>query len=265
MTSLLERGPAPPTGLRANVGSRLPSSARSRRPVVVLASLVLIFSSIAVFADLYASTNHQTSVLIATEPIQLGQQFSGSDLGQVSVSIASGVNPIPVADASELMGKRAAVTIPAGSLLIAGDVTSVQPIGLGDAVVGLALKSGQLPSAGVESGDEVMVVQTASLGTPLNTPSPSGDGSEGGGASTGVLVPEALVFDVEAPPADSASNASQLVSVEVSSTLAAAVSAAAAADQITLVLLPSVPARSSGKDSPAPERRNASSATGKSS
>ena len=47
-------------------------------------------------------------------------------------------------------------------------------------------------------------------------------------------------MEVETPPADSESAASQLVSVEVSSTLAAAVSTAAAADQVSLVLLPSV-------------------------
>ena len=238
---------------------------------MALGSLVLLFSSVAVFADLYASSDHQTSVLIVTEPIQQGQQILGSELGQVRVSITGGVTPIPVADAAELTGKRAAVSMPAGSLLIAGDLTGAQPIGAGDAVVGLALKSGQLPSAGVESGDEVMVVQTASLGDPL-APSTSTGGASGGDASTGVLVPEALVFDVEVPPADSASSASQLVSVEVSSTLAPAVSAAAASDQVSLVLLPSVssgPSTSSesrpGRDASAtPERRPAPAAGDKS-
>jgi hypothetical protein len=99
-------------------------------------------------------------------------------------------------------------------------------------VVGLALKAGQLPSAGVEAGDQVMIVETAAPGTPLTSSDPSGS------SSTGVLVPEATVFDVEVPPAGSASDASLLVSVEVSSTLAAAVSTAAVAGQVSLVLLP---------------------------
>ncbi len=210
----------------------------------MLASLLLVVTSIAVFADIYASTNRQTSVLIVTEPIQQGQQLSGSELGEASVSISSGVSPIPVADAAGLVGQRAAVTIPAGSLLTAGDLTDAQPIVAGDAVVGLALKAGQLPAAGVEAGDDVMIVQTAALGAPLDSSSGSGgsggSGSSSGiGSSTGVLVPNAPVFDVEVPSTGSDSDTSQLVSVEVSSTLAAAVSTAAAADQVSLVLLPS--------------------------
>ena len=130
----------------------------------------MVFSSIAVFADIYASANRQTSVLIVTQAIQQGQQLSGNELGEANVSISSGVSPIPVADATELVGQRAAFTIPAGSLLTAADVTDSQPIVAGDAVVGMALKAGQLPAAGVESGDEVMVVQTASFGAPLDSP-----------------------------------------------------------------------------------------------
>ena len=72
---------------------------------MVLASLVMVFASIAVFADIYASTNRQTSVLIVTQTIQQGQQLSGSDLGQASVSISSGVSPIPVSDARRTHGQ----------------------------------------------------------------------------------------------------------------------------------------------------------------
>jgi len=197
-----------------------------------------VFASIAIFADIDASSNRHTDVLIVTQTIEQGQQMEGSDLGQASASISGGVTAIPVSDASQLLGKRAAVTIPAGSLLTAGDISSTQAINAGYAVVGMALKVGQLPSAGVAAGDQVMIVQTASSGAPLGSPSGSGT-STGTGASTGVLVSQASVFDVEIPSASTGSNASQLVSVEVSSTLAAAVATAAAADQVSLVLLPS--------------------------
>jgi len=63
------------------------------------------------------------------------------------------------------------------------------------------------------------------------------------------------------PPADSESSASLLVSVEVSSTLAAAVSTAAAADQVSLVLLPSVSGgpRPVGLGDPTPDRSGSDS------
>ncbi|HEY4947157.1 MAG TPA: hypothetical protein VII19_04610, partial [Acidimicrobiales bacterium] len=146
--------------------------------------------------------------------------------------------PIPASSASLLAGKRAAVTIPAGSLLTLGDVTGSTPIAAGDAVVGMALKDGQFPSTGVESGDQVMIVQTASPGAPL-TATGTGAASQGiGGSTSGVLVPLATVFNVGPPAASSTTSASLLVSVEVSTTLAAAVSTAASAGQVSLVLLP---------------------------
>ena len=223
---------------------------------MALVSLVVVCASIAIFADLYASADHQRAVIIVTETIEQGQLITGSQLGEATASISGGVVAIPVADASELSGHRAAVTIEAGSLLTPEDVTIAAPIASGDAVVGLALKAGQLPAAGVEPGDQVQIVQTASPGTPLSsvssTSSASGSqSSEGGGSATGVLVPQATVFDVEVPSSNSSSGASLLVSVEVSSTLAASVSTAAAADQISLVLLPSSPSPSPPSSPPA--------------
>ena len=172
------------------------------------------------------------------------------------MSISGAVHPIPVSDPQLLAGRRAAVTIPSGSLLTMADTTAAEPISPGDAVVGMALKAGQLPSIGVEPGEQVMIVQTGAPGTPLVTPVESSDGSADGSASSssasaGVLVPSAKVFDVQMPSGGSGeSNASssqgaassagdsQLVSVEVSDSDAPMVSTAAAAGQVSLVLLP---------------------------
>jgi hypothetical protein len=207
---------------------------------LAVVSALVVFASIAVFATLYSSADRQTAVLIAAQTIQKGQRFSGSMLGQASVAVSGGLTPIPVSEAAVLAGKRAAVTVPAGSLLTSADVTAAAQVAPGYAVVGISLKVGQLPAGGLATGDQVMIVQTAGPGAALAAPSGEGAGGAGGdaAASTGVLVPQASVFDVEQPPSDSSSDVAQLVSVEVSSTLAAAVSTAAAADQATLVLLP---------------------------
>jgi SAF domain len=205
---------------------------------MVLASSAVVFASIAVFAGAYSSANRQSPALIVTTTIEQGQPIVGSDLGQASVAISGGVTPIPVSDASELSGKRAAVTIPAGSLLTTSDVTGAQSIGPGDAVVGLALKAGQLPSSGLQAGDQVMIVQTAVPGSALTVQPTTGGSSDISTASAGVLVPQASVFDVEIPPVSSSSGVVESVSVEVSATFAAGVSTAAAAAEVSLVLLP---------------------------
>jgi hypothetical protein len=243
MTSLMEGKPREaPTRGESKTEFRLPVTSRSRRPLVAIVSALLVFTSIAVFASVYSSANHQTPSLIVVQTIQEGQRISGTDLGQASVAISGGVSPIPVASAPLLAGKRAAVTIPAGSLLTLADVAGSAPIAAGEAVVGMALKDGEYPSAGVESGDQVMIVQSASPGAPAtDTGSGSGSGSgsqDGGGSATGVLVPQATVFDVGPPSANSSNGASLLVSVEVSTTLAAEVSTAASAGEVSLVLLP---------------------------
>lgn len=243
VSSLLDRGPAASPSLAPPTAkARLPVRTRSRRSVLTMASIVVVCASIAIFAEAYASANHETAAIVVTETIQQGQLILGRDLGQASVAVTGGVAPIPVSDASELSGKRAAVTIPAGSLLVTGDVTEAPSIAAGDAVVGMALKAGQLPAAGVEPGDHVMIVETGPSGPPSDS-SASGDASSvDPGSSTGVLVPEASVFDVDSPSADSSSGTSELVSVEVAGTLAAAVTTAAAAGQASLALLAPPPA-----------------------
>jgi hypothetical protein len=273
MTATLERGAAS-TSTRGGPKSsfRLPVAPSKKSPLMAVISALVVLASIAVFAGIYATAGHQTSVLVVTRTIEQGQAITDGDLGQASASISGGVIAIPVADAPELSGKRAAVTIPSGSLLVAGDVTGSPAIAAGDAVVGLALKPGQLPSIGLTAGDLVMIIQTASPGTPLNGVADSSGGSAADsqstttaasdadgatsvtGGATGVLVSEAAVFDVEAPVATDSTDGSTLVSVEVATTLATDVSTADAADQVSLVLLPNAPsgqpaARTGGSDS----------------
>ncbi len=244
MTSLLDRtsrGTGPSEEAKAS--RRLPSAPRTRRPLLVAGSAAVVFVSAAAFASLYSSSNHQIAALVVTRTIPQGQTITGGDLGQASVSVSGGVQPVAVGDAPALAGKRAAVTVPSGSLLVPSDVTSAPVLAPGDAVVGLALKDGQLPSAGVEAGDQVMIVQTGPPGTPVSAASQietsgSGLGSTTTVEPTGVLVAEARVFDTTLPPANSSGGAAELVSVEVSQSDAAAVSTAATAGQVSLVLLP---------------------------
>jgi hypothetical protein len=267
MTATLERG-ASSTSTRGAPKSnfRLPVARSKKSPLMAVISALVVLASIAIFASIYSAAGHQTPVLIVTRTIEQGQPITGGDLGQASASISGGVIAVPVADASELSGKRAAVTIPSGSLLTAGDVTGSPAIATGDAVVGLALKPGQLPSVGLTAGDRVMIIQTASPGTPLSgvadsaaapasgsaassaadaqSSAAASSDSDGVGGATGVLVSEAAVFDVEVPTAANSTDDSILVSVEVATTLATDVSTAAAADQVSLVLLPNEPSGS---------------------
>jgi hypothetical protein len=243
MTTLLDRNSAR-GDMRGSVAPERPvlTRPRNKRPLIAVASVVVVVMSVAAFMSIYSSARRQVQVLVVTNTIEKGRTLSAADLGQVGANVSSGVQLIPVSLAGSLAGRRAAVTIPAGSLLVPGDVTSAPSIPQGDAVVGVALKAGQYPSTGLQSGDQVMVVQTASPGTPLSTGTASGSASQsassGASSPTGILVAAAPVFDVTTAGLNAGGGVSELVSVEVPNTLAAAVSTAATADQVSLVLLP---------------------------
>ncbi len=258
MTSLLGRV-APSNGNKESIPStpRLPSMVRVRRPVLAVASVGLVVASIAGFVAVSNHGGHQQAVLTVVQTVPQGQTISATDLGEATVSTSGSVAMVSAAHAADVVGRVAAVALVPGTLLTMADVTAGSTIPIGDAVVGVALKDGQLPSAGLSAGEHVMVVQTAPPGAavPPTASSTSGAGAAGAGASsalaatapangtsqvatTGVLVPSALVVAAAIPPPNSSSSSNELVSVEVSLAQAAPVSVAAAAGQVSLVLVP---------------------------
>ena len=249
---------------------RPPTGGRDRRVMMAIASLVVICASVAAFASLYSSAGHKISVVVVDQALVQGQPVTAAQLGRADVSVSSGVDYIPVAQASIILGKRASIAVPAGSLLTPGDLTAAPSVAAGNAVVGLALKAGQFPAAGLVPGQQVMIVQTATPGSPLSAPvsgaptattttattatTATGSGSTVfSGSGTGVLVAQSTVFSVSAPSASAGGAFALLVSVEVSSAIAPAVATASSAGQVSLVLLPqatgAAPAGSSGSPS----------------
>ena len=226
---------------------RLPKPNKVRRPVMALASTVLIFASIAIFADLYAKAGHRVPIVAVVQPVHQGQQITSSDLGEVEASISGSVHPILYSAVGSVVGKEAAVALVPGSILTTGDVSNASRIPGGDAIVGVALKPGQLPSAGVVPGQQVMVIQTGLPGSPAPT-FPSSSSSPGSTSSqpsgVGVLVPRAEVYDVASPGSASGSSPTQMLSIQLPQNLAPAVSVAAAAGEVSIIVIPPEPAGS---------------------
>jgi hypothetical protein len=241
-TASSRNGRDEPRGRGANASSeRLPKPNKVRRPVMALMSTVLIFASIAIFADLYTNAGHRVPIVAVVQPVHQGQQISSSDLGEVEASISGSVHPIPYSDVGSVVGREAAVALVPGSILTTGDVSNATRIPAGDAIVGVALKPGQLPSTGVVPGQQVMVVQTGPPGSPVPAfPSSSSSSSSTSSqpSSVGVLVPRAEVYDVASPGSTSGDASTQLVSIQLSENLAPAVSVAAAAGEVSIIVIP---------------------------
>jgi len=241
VTSVIDRAGSAAGGGRTSAGKFLPAPARMRRPLRTISSLMLVVCSIAVFVGIYERANHRVPILVVVRTVQFGERLTASDLGEASAAVGGPVASVPYADLGAVVGRRAAVGLVPGALLTPDDLTNSRPIPGGDAIVGVALKSDQLPPSGVSSGDRVMVIETDTSGGGTTSPNPVGGGgvsTSGGGSGPGVLVPDAIVYETVAPPPGSSGNFVELVSLEVPATVAPQVSEAAAQDQLSLVILP---------------------------
>ncbi|MGN6681691.1 MAG: SAF domain-containing protein [Streptosporangiaceae bacterium] len=156
---------APVRDLAAMPESHL--AARHRRFVTPwrLAALVV---AILVAAGTYALGRYviapkpprDVRLVITTKPLPAGKKLTGQDLGLVTVRRSSAPDgALRAAAAANLIGKVATQRIPAGSLIRSGMLSAGG--GMPDsmhALVGLALKPGQLPVGGLAVGQRVKIV-----------------------------------------------------------------------------------------------------------
>lgn len=217
-----------------------PRTSRRRRPVLALLSALLVVLSITVFTSLYLRAGNQVSVLAVAQPVAQGDVLTAADLTVVRISLSSGVSAIDADMAGSVVGRRVAMPLVPGALLVATDISSASSPPSGYAIVGVALKPGQLPASGVFAGETVDVVMTGVPGAPYTaSDSQSQDQSQASVSGPGtILAPGALVTDV-APPSASAGSDNVVVSLEVSRALAPVIASSSAAGQAALVVVAS--------------------------
>jgi hypothetical protein len=205
---------------------------------------------LAVFISLYLKAGDEVSVLVITRSVPQGQTLTAADLKVVRMSL-SGVASVPAADASAMVGRRAGEGLEPGTLLTASDlVTSYSPP-VGQSVVGIAAREGQLPASGVAAGETVDVVLTGLPGEQdpsVGTGGTSGTGDASGtDATTGtsgdqsgvagtVLVADATVVEVSSSPVSSGSGTTD-VSLLVPLPLAPIVANASTAGEVALIVV----------------------------
>ena len=246
-------------GLGGDIAKSIPlSTQRRRNPVSMIAAVLVVVVSGAIFASIYESAGRKVEVLATRMPIPQGAQITSSDLEIVKVSQVSGLHLLAYSQASTVLGSRATTNIPAGDLLVQSDIAKSSPIAAGSALVGVALKQGQVPANGLEPGETVMVVLTAPSGQSVSTSSsvqgisgstvPGIFGSPSGNPNSllapgstqlldsppgTVLVNDASVAGVGLTPLSSTGYESE-VTIQVPASTAAVVSAAASAGQVSL-------------------------------
>ena len=148
-------------------------------------------------------------------PIGAGQQIPLSSMQQVQIAADSGLGYVPWDEAAQVSRFFTVSAIPAGTLLTRGMVAATGVSVTGKAVLGLALKDGQLPR-GLQDGDHVAIFQVSDA----QQTCPGGSG--------GLLTADALVLAIGTPAATSGSQAQADVEVAVNPADAGAVACNAA-------------------------------------
>lgn len=216
---------------------RLEPRGTRRRPLLALSSILLVAVCVAVFASLYLHAGKQISVLAIAHPVEQGQALTAGDLGIVRISVSPGVAAVPASAANTVVGRRVAVPLEPGTLLVPADLSSSPSVPSGEAVVGVALKPSQLPAAGVAPGETVDIVMTGAPGSPFDATGPVSAGQPASSVVSGpgtILAPQVRVADVAMPSVSSGSS-DVVVSLIVPRAFAPVVASASAAGQAALV------------------------------
>jgi Flp pilus assembly protein CpaB len=210
--------------------SRLrPRARRIRIPLALLGLLLVVVCALA-FGTILTQAGQQHQVLVLSHPVDAGDVITASDLGLATVSTGtSGIAFITASNESTVIGRPAAVAMPAGAPLIAADLGSIPPPA-GQAVVAVLIKPGDAPPS-LAPGAAVWVVIT----TPATQ---STGGASSPTAATSAPAPVAATVTAVDTPSDSAITQGVIVSLSLPSSDVQTVTTAAAAGNVSLALVP---------------------------
>jgi SAF domain len=147
-------------------------ASRIRVPYAV-ASVALVVTGALVFTVASWQISGRAPVLTLARPVAAGQVITADDVQIAYVGAASGLGLVPSIDESKVVGHVAAMPLAAGTLLTTRMVGTADFPPAGEAVVGVALKSGTFPPhlgvgdhVSVWPGPELAAVSTTASAAP---------------------------------------------------------------------------------------------------
>jgi hypothetical protein len=181
-------------------GRRLPSAPRERKPALAALAVLLILGCALGTGYLVLQSGKRVSAIEITQEVGEGQKIPLSAMTEVQIASNTGLTYVPWNQAQQVARFYAANVIPSGTLLTNAMVSSSSTSTAGRAVMGLALKDGQVPH-GLRIGDHVDIYQVSD--STETCPGRSGE----------TLSANAIVLQVATPNA--ASGSSAMADVEV--------------------------------------------------
>ena len=171
--------------------------------------------------SIYTASQHAESVFVVASTMQRGATFTAADLTTIAVTPGQRIDGYTPSESRQIIGRVAAVALPRGSLITHAAVASQLPLPSGQAVVGIAVKSSQMPAIGLEAGDRVVITPVASQSATI--------------AQTGTQAADVDATVVASPTTDP-STGLVVVDVTVSAADASDVAGRSAAGQVAIYL-----------------------------
>ncbi|GAA4145115.1 hypothetical protein [Actinomadura keratinilytica] len=211
------------SGLGASGGQRLPSAPRERKPALAALAVLLILGGALTSAYLVMASGQRVSAIRIAQPVAAGQRIPIGALEEVQIG-DTGVAYIAWSERARVTQAYAAVPLVKGALLTNEMVSRGDDAARGRVVVGLALKPGQFPARGLESGKRVALYAVG--------------GGNGGPRAGTVLSTDAIVLGVGGGASDRLRDDLTSVDVAVAPGEAALVTQAASAGTVAVGLVP---------------------------
>ncbi|GII53205.1 hypothetical protein Pth03_15940 [Planotetraspora thailandica] len=214
-------------GLSGPSVRKLPVPPRERKPALAALAVFLILIGSLGATLLVMRTGDRVSAVRIVEQVGAGEKIPASAIQEVQIA-DTGVDFVSWQYSERVTETYAAVTLLPGTLLTEQMVSeSSAEVGPGKAIVGLALKDGQMP-LGLVKGDVVQVIYVPSGGKDATSRQTTGSPQR-------VLSTNALVTRVGASD-DNTSNG--LISVVVDSTVAPTVAMLASSGEVAVIAIP---------------------------
>jgi Flp pilus assembly protein CpaB len=186
MSAVTAAGPGRQTGRPG-----LPT--RQRRPLLAGFSVAVIILGAAIGGILWQRAGAKVAVVVMAADVPAGHVITRSDVS--TLSVAGGIHAIRGEYIDRVVGQRAGVALLRWTPLQRSMLSSTGALGPGQAQVGMALRSGQIPADGVRPGDLVDV-----LSLPPPDAAGGGSGRQGGPQLLAAAVP---VWSTRPDPAQS--------------------------------------------------------------
>lgn len=147
---------------------------RSTKPWAIFAAVALILAGGLGGYAVLSSSADVSQVFVMSEGVVRGDIIKQTDLTTIDVAAGQATAGFTIDQADSVIGRTAAVDLPEGSLVTASSVTDQLEVPAGQALVGVALTSSQMPATKLVAGDQVRFVNVAGANAPIGSTGDSG-------------------------------------------------------------------------------------------